>query len=78
MAKLGSVISDDQLHAVFFRDGSRQFVAHGPDEVLPVDIESVAFSASLRELNGLVSEMRNHMEAEIGEMPTGELVLKEG
>lgn len=78
MAKLGDVITDDQLHAVFFRDGSRQFVAHGADEALPVDVSSVAFSASLRELDGLVVEMRNHMESNIGEMATGELVLKEG
>lgn len=78
MAKLGDVITDDQLHAVFFRDGSRQFVAHGTDEALPVNVASVAFSASLRELDGLVGEMRSHMESEIGEMPAGELVLKGG
>lgn len=76
MAKLGDVINDDQLSAVFFRDGSRQFVAQGQGEALPVAVESVAFAASLRELTELVSEMRDHMESEIETAPAGELVLK--
>lgn len=78
MAKLCDVITNDQLHAVFFRDGTRQFVAHEPDGALPVAVESVAFAASLRELEELVSEMRGHMESKVDALPAGGLVLKEG
>lgn len=64
---VGDVISKDQLHVVFDHAGVKSYAVAGLEGEFPVPLSSVAFAASMTELEQIVGEMEGLMGATVGD-----------
>lgn len=73
---LGDVLTDENVFAVFFKDGHRQIVLANNEDDLPVNLDDVAFAASLAEMTVLVNEMQNVMALGVTDDDEGGIVIR--